>query len=330
VERPDLFVPLSVKCPRNPSIRGAGYLAELLFYRGLMYAKDNGTAGWIPAFDIQVVAVGMPDTTEALKALTDEELWVEGDGGWNIPSWDSWNRVGEEDAARAEKKRNDAARRKRNQREREKIAGGQVPAVPVVSVPEPLTDRPSVPPDVTRDVTRDGHAVTELEKEREIEKEPSLREGVQPPLVGVVEPATPPAPRRTKGEPKESKPNPHAVADQIVTDWYERNKTTSGQKFIAVQQIIRPLVARGVEPQLLAAAMDAATADGFAISGGSLTTAMKRLQRAQQPAADQFGNVTQLRPSPATRKAGAAFARAARYAAEEGEQLPADPFALEA
>lgn len=316
MERPDLFAPLSVKLPRNASIRTAGEHAELLFIRGLLYAKDNGNVGWIPSFDLQVVAVGLSRVEESVKALVDEELWAEGDGGWHIPSWDKWNRTDEDEAARALKRRDDAAKRKRAQREREKAATGQALIALIDSALESAPEAQNV----TRDVTRDGRVtvthVTDLEKEEEIEKEPSLREGVQPPLLGVVEPATAPPTRRPRSEPKEPKANPHAVADGIATDWYERNKTTSGQKFIAVREIVRPLVARGVAPQLLAAAMDAATADGFPISGGTLTTAMNRLTRSQTASQDPYGNVTPIRQSPATSRASEAFARAAAYVAE--------------
>lgn len=333
MKRPDLFILLSTKLPRNPAVRHAGESGELLFIRGLLYAKENGNTGWIPDFDLPVVAVGLSNVEESVKALTDQELWVEGDSGWQIPSWEAWYGVDDEAAKREQKRRDDAARRKRRQREREKEAATK--AALQAADPEWIDEDPSDPnpsgvtPDVTRDVTRDGHAVTELEKEREIEKEPSLREGVQPPLLGVVEPATATPPRRAKSKPKDEKPNPHAVADQIATDWFEANKTTSAQSYIAVRSIIRPLVARGIGSRLLAAAMNSATEQGFPISQGTLTTAMNRLTRSQAAPQDPYGNVTPLHQSPATRAASAAFERARQYAEEDGLAL-ADLFAMEA
>ncbi|HEV2344420.1 MAG TPA: hypothetical protein VGS97_10040, partial [Actinocrinis sp.] len=242
-----------------------------------------------------------------------------------IPSWEKWNGVDKDAAKREEKRRKDAAERKRRQREREKLAAEKAAkqaADPDWIDEDTSDDEPSpVTPNVTRDVTRDGHAVTELEKEREIEKEPSLREGVQPPLLGVVEPATASPPRRAMGEPKDEQPNPHASADRIAKDWYERNKTTSAQSFVAVRSIIRPLVQRGIDPELLAAAMDAVAREGRPISQGTLTVAMNRLTRPQAASQDPYGNVTPIHQSPATRAASAAMERARRYAEEDGLTL---------
>src|SRR5581483_4601493 len=168
------------------------------------------------------------------------------------PSWEAWYGVNDETAKRDEKRREDAARRKRRQREREKEAAEKAAkqaADPDWIDEDPSDDEPSpVTPNVTRDVTRDGHAVTELEKEEEIEKEPSLREGVQPPLLGVVESSTA-SPPPAENKPKAEKPNPHAAADSIVTDWWDRNESSTAQSFIAVRSIIRPLVKRGIDPQ---------------------------------------------------------------------------------
>lgn len=322
MERPDLFVPLSVKLPRNPGIRRGGEGAELLFIRGLIYAKDNGNIGWIPDFDLAVVAVGLSNVDQSLKALLDEELWIPGEGGWHIPSWDKWNRTDEAEAKRGEKRRNDAAERKRRQRERERAAAEQAAAETPEEPPAQPDSSNVVTPNVTRDVTRDGRVtvthVTDLEIEEEIEKEPPLRGGVQPPLLGVVEPATASPTRRQKSEPKDPKPNPHAAADEIATDWYEANKTTSAQSYVAVRAIIRPLVQRGIAPTLVAAAVDAVTREGRPISQGTLTVALKRLQAAPQ---DPYGNVTPIHQSPASSRAAAALERARRYAEEDGLTL---------
>ena len=335
MKRPDLFILLSTKLPRNPSIRHSGPDGELLFIRGLLWAKENGNTGWIHDFDLPAVAVGLSNVEESVKALIDEELWVEGDGGWKIPSWKAWNDADEEAQKRDQKNREAAAERKRRQREREKAAKeaateGEAHATGEAPI-EPDTSN-VVTPNVTRDVTRDGRVtvthVTELEKEKEIEKEPSLREGVQPPLVGVVGSSTA-SPPPAEDKPEAEKPNPHAAADSIVTYWWKRNESSTAQSFIAVRSIIRPLVKRGIDSGLLAAAMDAVTNEGRPISQGTLTVAMNRLTRSQTAPQDPYGNVTPLHQSPATRAASAAFDRARRYAEEEGQSL-ADLFAKEA
>lgn len=324
MKRPDLFILLSTKLPRNPSIRHSGPGGELLFIRGLMWAKENGNTGWIHDFDLPAVAVGLDDVEESVKALVDEGLWAEGDGGWQIPSWKAWNDADEEQQKREQKNREAAAERKRKQREREREAAAKAAAESTEQAPAEPESSNVVTSNVTRDVTRDGGVtvthVTELEIEKERDKEPSLRSGVQPPLLGVVDPATA-TPPPAEDKPEAEKPNPHAAADAIVTEWWKRNESSTAQSFIAVRSIIRPLVKRGIDSGLLAAAMDAVTNEGRPISQGTLTVAMNRLSRSQTAAQNPYGNVTPIHQSPATRAASAAMERARKYAEAEGLTL---------
>lgn len=88
---PSEFVPLDVLYPHDRAIRSAGHCAELLFIRGLAYARKNKTNGSIPDYDLAVVGVGIPAVARHAKSLVREELWTEVDGGWCIRSWEKWN-----------------------------------------------------------------------------------------------------------------------------------------------------------------------------------------------------------------------------------------------
>jgi hypothetical protein len=90
-QTPGNFVPLDVNYPRDPAIRQAGPDAELLYVRALAYAKGARTRGYVPEFDLPVVAVGLRSVPRSVKALVRENLWIEADGGWRIRSWDPWN-----------------------------------------------------------------------------------------------------------------------------------------------------------------------------------------------------------------------------------------------
>lgn len=100
---PGNYVPLDVNYARDAAIRRAGPDAELLFVRGLAYAKGSrdGT-GRIPRYDLPVVAVGLKGATKRVAALVAEQLWIENADGWTIRSWQTWN--GDDDG-RAEKAR---------------------------------------------------------------------------------------------------------------------------------------------------------------------------------------------------------------------------------
>lgn len=91
---PGPFVPLSVNYARDRDIRTAGPDAELLFLRGLAYARGARTDGFIPDYDLDVVAVGLRNVTRSVARLEQAGtpgLWVRVDGGWQIRGWDKWN-----------------------------------------------------------------------------------------------------------------------------------------------------------------------------------------------------------------------------------------------
>lgn len=102
---PGEFVPLDINMPRDSSIRRAGPDAELLYIRGLIYLKMADSDGFIPDFDLEVVAVGLKRTKEAVTALVREGLWLDGVGGWTCKAWLKWNLSQEEQAEEKERKR---------------------------------------------------------------------------------------------------------------------------------------------------------------------------------------------------------------------------------
>jgi hypothetical protein len=79
-----MYVPLDVNYLRDPKIRRAGPDAELLYLRGLAYAKGGFTDGVIADFDVPVVGVGLSKLAARVAALVREGLWLTTDGGFEI------------------------------------------------------------------------------------------------------------------------------------------------------------------------------------------------------------------------------------------------------
>ena len=61
---PAIFVPLDVNLPHDDAIRAAGPWAELLYIRGLTYAKRCRPDGAVPKYDLPVVAIGIPGSAK--------------------------------------------------------------------------------------------------------------------------------------------------------------------------------------------------------------------------------------------------------------------------
>lgn len=88
---PSIYVPLDANYPRDPRIRRAGPDAELLYVRGLAYAKAGETDGMVYAFDLDVVAIGLNKVPTRVASLVREKAWEERDEGWFICGWFNWN-----------------------------------------------------------------------------------------------------------------------------------------------------------------------------------------------------------------------------------------------
>jgi hypothetical protein len=85
--------------------------AEVLWTRGLDYANEHGTDGFIPKGVPQILT---PTKTAArIKALVQAGLWDEVEGGWQFHDFLEWNRTAEQlDARKAaiSKKRSEAGK----------------------------------------------------------------------------------------------------------------------------------------------------------------------------------------------------------------------------
>ena len=88
---PSVYVPLDANYLRDPRIRRAGPDAELLYLRGLAYAKAGETDGIVYEFDLDAVAVGLNKVPNRVAALVREKAWEEREEGWFITGWFNWN-----------------------------------------------------------------------------------------------------------------------------------------------------------------------------------------------------------------------------------------------
>jgi hypothetical protein len=70
----------------------------------------------------------------------------------------------------------------------------------------------------------------------------------------------------------------HAVADELAAAFWERHKTATAQPFIAIRGIIRTAVANGLPRDDVARALDHLARTHTAISGGSVTNAIRDMR----------------------------------------------------
>lgn len=100
-----LYVKLSVEYPQDDEVIEAGPMAELLFIRGLCFAKRKLTDGVISHRQLPLVAAGIPKPTTHARTLTDVGLWVDQGDAWFIRDWFDWNPSRSDLAEKAEAKR---------------------------------------------------------------------------------------------------------------------------------------------------------------------------------------------------------------------------------
>lgn len=86
-----LWVKLSVDYMDDPKIVAAGHRGELLFVRGLAYAKKTNTPS-IPAVMMPRLCIGIPDVApdELANVLIQAGLWAKDDNGYRIVAWEAW------------------------------------------------------------------------------------------------------------------------------------------------------------------------------------------------------------------------------------------------
>lgn len=123
---PGEFVPMDVKLPSRPEIRKGGPDAELMFYRGLFYARTNQTGGLLPEYDLPAWSAGLRNVKKSCQYLVRSGLWETCEDGWRIPSWSKWNPTKEQrDELRAKKRK--AAMVSNHRQGRHKIADPDCP-----------------------------------------------------------------------------------------------------------------------------------------------------------------------------------------------------------
>ena len=73
-----------------------------------------------------------------------------------------------------------------------------------------------------------------------------------------------------------AKPSKHEIADALTDAFWDRHKGATAQSFLAIRGIIRTALANGVPRNDVAHALDRLAREGTAISGGSITNAIKQ------------------------------------------------------
>jgi hypothetical protein len=100
---------------KDDAILTAGEAAEILFVRALGYAKEQDTDGFISARSLPLIV--QTRAKQRIARLVEAGLWVEVEGGWQIPKWELWQETKEQieanrEAARERAKRSRANRKK--------------------------------------------------------------------------------------------------------------------------------------------------------------------------------------------------------------------------
>ncbi len=119
-----LWAKIGTQLPRDIKIRKAGHLAELLYIRGILHSKEQGTDGVIEAFDLPLISVGIPgDPAQLAEVLVTNGLWVRAKCNapgaetvtlWRIPAkvWAKYHKS----KAQIDRSRNKTAERVRKHR----------------------------------------------------------------------------------------------------------------------------------------------------------------------------------------------------------------------
>jgi hypothetical protein len=92
------YVPLAVGYRDNDRVLGVEPLAELLFVRGLAFAKEKFQDGFIGrrqviTFSHDIAHQYMVDPDDLVSQLVDVGLWSSVEGGWLIEGWTDWNTI---------------------------------------------------------------------------------------------------------------------------------------------------------------------------------------------------------------------------------------------
>lgn len=97
-----LYVPLDADYYHDPKIIDAGPLAELLYVRGLCFAKRTDKDGFIATAQLRAIGAGLPRPQALAGKLEEVGAWSPVDGGWQITAWLKRNKSSAELAHRKE------------------------------------------------------------------------------------------------------------------------------------------------------------------------------------------------------------------------------------
>lgn len=82
-----LYVPLDVEYDSDDKLILAGPMAELLYVRGLVFAKRTMSNGDISAAQLTVVGRGIPSAAKHAAKLSEVGAWRVTATGWHIAAW---------------------------------------------------------------------------------------------------------------------------------------------------------------------------------------------------------------------------------------------------
>lgn len=103
-----LHVQLDVEYASDDKLIEAGPMAELLYVRGLCFAKRTLTDGRISHGQLSAVAIGIPSPTKHARRLVDVGAWRATTTGYQIVSWLKRNKSAATVRAEAERKTKDS------------------------------------------------------------------------------------------------------------------------------------------------------------------------------------------------------------------------------
>lgn len=82
-----LYVPLDADYYYDPRMIDAGPMAELLYVRGLCFAKRTEKDGFIAESQLKAIATGIPKPRALADRLVANGAWEKVDDGWQISAW---------------------------------------------------------------------------------------------------------------------------------------------------------------------------------------------------------------------------------------------------
>lgn len=167
-----LFVPLDVEYDSDDKMIEAGPMAELLYVRGMAFAKRTGSDGNIRRSQLVIVGRSIPSAAKHAAALVRVGAWVETADGWHIAAWLKRNKPMAEIAA--DKHRRKAASQKANHDQYHTGPSGKPSTTCPLCAPisEPKSDASTVPKSAPKG--REGKGEPKPEPEPEGREENSV------------------------------------------------------------------------------------------------------------------------------------------------------------